>query len=778
MTDSELRARLLSGLVIPALPLALDEQRRWSERHQRGLVRYYNSAGAGGLAVAVHSTQFEIRDPKHALFEPVLRLAAETMNAEAAPDFVRIAGICGRTWQALREAELAASLGYHAALISPSSWKVAPDAEFIAHCRAIAEIMPIVGFYLQPAVGGRVFSYNFWRKFAEIKRVVAIKIAPFNRYQTLEVIRAVTDAGRDDIALYTGNDDSILTDLLTTWPGGRQIVGGLLGQWGVWTQRAVQMLEEVKAARAGASISTDWLTKNAALTDANAAVFDAAHHFHGCIPGILEVLRRQGLVPSVNCLNPDEKLSPGQAAELTRVAAAYPWLTDDEFVATHRAGWLGEDSSAQPAPVEQEPLPALACEILSASVTFREQPFAKPLQLSGGTITEITEATATVRVRCGGQEAEGHGSIYLSDLWAWPDPSLTHAERDAEMRRLCEALAILLSNQSDPPDHPLAHGLRLHAEVSALKEEAVPLLARLVCASPFDAAIHDACGRATGRSAFSFYDEDCAIPAADALFNDGAVRSIRSFLLPQPADAVDGWYVVSGTDPLTDDFAHFVQYRGFRCFKLKTHGKDPQADARRTVEVFQAARALGVASPRLSADSNEGNPDADSVLAYLDALQEMEAEAYEALEYLEQPTGRDIRRHAFDWHAVSARKPVLIDEGLMSEEIFPDIIAQGWGGICLKTCKGHSFNLIAGAWAHQHSLKIAVQDLTNPGLAAIHSCLLAQHTPNLNGVELNSPQFTPAANAAWLEREPALFSPTDGTHRISDPHAPGLGGAL
>ncbi len=340
MTDEQLRARLLTGLVIPALPLALDEERRWSEPHQRALVRYYNRSGAGGLAVAVHSTQFAIRDPQHALFQPVLELAAAVMNAEAAPDFVRIAGICGRTWQALREAELAAALGYHVGLVSPGAWNVAPEEEFLAHCRAVAELLPVIGFYLQPAVGGRVFSYDFWRRFAEIPRVAAIKIAPFNRYQTMDVVRAVTDSGRDDIALYTGNDDSILTDLLTTWPGGRRIAGGLLGQWGVWTQRAVEMLEEVKAARTGDTLATGWLTKNAALTDANAAVFDAAHHFHGCIPGILEVLRRQGLVPSVCCLDPKESLSPGQAEELTRVTAAYPWLTDDDFVREHLSSWL------------------------------------------------------------------------------------------------------------------------------------------------------------------------------------------------------------------------------------------------------------------------------------------------------------------------------------------------------------------------------------------------------------------------------------------------------
>ena len=340
MTDEKLRAQLLAGHVIPALPLALNADRRWSERHQRALVLYYIAAGVGGLAVAVHSTQFAIRDPQHGLFEPVLRLAADTMNAEADLDFIRIAGVCGQTEQALGEAALAVKLGYHAGLISPGGWREASEDAFLAHCQAVSEVIPLIGFYLQPAVGGRVFSYDFWRRFAEIPRVVAIKIAPFNRYQTMDVVRAVTDSGRDDIALYTGNDDSIVTDLLTTWPGGRRIAGGLLGQWGVWTLRAVEMLKEVKAARLNPTLATDWLMKNAALTDANAAVFDAANHFHGCIPGILEVLRRQGLVPSACCLDPHESLSPGQAEELTRVAAAYPWLTDDDFVREHLAEWM------------------------------------------------------------------------------------------------------------------------------------------------------------------------------------------------------------------------------------------------------------------------------------------------------------------------------------------------------------------------------------------------------------------------------------------------------
>ena len=334
-------AAFREGQVIPALPLALHPDGRWSERHQRALVRYYAAAAAGGLAVAVHSTQFAIREPRHGLFEPVLALAAATIT-EAAADrpFVRIAGACGPTPQAVREAETAASLGYHAVLLSPGGWREASEDAFLEHARTVSEVLPVIGFYLQTAVGGRVFSASFWRRFAALPGVVGIKIAPFNRYQTMDVVRAVTEAGRDDLALYTGNDDSIIADLVTPWPGGRWIVGGLLGQWGVWTQRAIQMLNDIKVARGMRVLPAEWLTQNAALTDANAAVFDAAHGFHGCIPGILEVLRRQGLVPSVRCLDPAETLSPGQADEITRVAAAYPWLTDDAFVAANLDSWL------------------------------------------------------------------------------------------------------------------------------------------------------------------------------------------------------------------------------------------------------------------------------------------------------------------------------------------------------------------------------------------------------------------------------------------------------
>jgi dihydrodipicolinate synthase/N-acetylneuraminate lyase len=342
-----LRQHLLAGHVIPALPLALNRRRRWSEQRQRAVMRYYIDAGAGGIAVAVHSTQFEIRDPKHGLHEPVLALAAETitqwLGAKPRP-FARIAGVCGKTPQAVAEAELAARLGYDAVLLSVAAWKEDPERAILRHCRTIADIRPLVGFYLQPAVGGRVLSHRFWREFAEIPNVVAIKIAPFNRYQTLDVVRAVIAADRDDVALYTGNDDNIIADLITPFEFDgqrRYIVGGLLGQWGVWTKRAVEMLAEIKRARRGQRLDAEWLTKNAALTDANAAVFDAANRFAGCIPGIHELLRRQGIFETTACLNPHEKLSPGQAAELDRVTQAYPWLLDNDFVQENLARWLG-----------------------------------------------------------------------------------------------------------------------------------------------------------------------------------------------------------------------------------------------------------------------------------------------------------------------------------------------------------------------------------------------------------------------------------------------------
>jgi dihydrodipicolinate synthase/N-acetylneuraminate lyase len=341
----DIRRHLNLGQVIPAHPLALRPTRTIDEQHQRALTRYYVAAGAGGMAVGVHTTGFRIHDATIGLYRPVLELAAETANASLAHEpraFVRVAGLIGDTAQAVREAQIAQALGYHCGLLSLGAWRDADDAAILAHCARVAEVMPLFGFYLQPAVGGRRLSYAFWREFAEIHNVVAIKVAPFDRYATLDVVRALADAGRDDIALYTGNDDAIVPDLLTDVPvtsGGRaytrHFVGGLLGQWAVWTSRAVTMLRDIQAWRASGAetLPREWLTRGAALTMANAVIFDAAHGYRGCLPGILEILRRQGLVRGTWTFDTQEQLSPGQAEALARLSAQYPDLADDNFVA-------------------------------------------------------------------------------------------------------------------------------------------------------------------------------------------------------------------------------------------------------------------------------------------------------------------------------------------------------------------------------------------------------------------------------------------------------------
>lgn len=340
---------LKQGQVIPAHPLALTAQRQLDERRQRALARYYIDSGAGGLAVGVHTTQFEIRDPEWDLYAPVLALAAEEMGARASDDFIRVAGVVGNTQQAVAEAELAVSLGYHAGLLSLRAFADGSVDDMITHCRAVADVIPVIGFYLQPAVGGRVLPFDFWRRFAEIDNVVAIKMAPFNRYQTLDVIRGVVEAGRvDDIVLYTGNDDNIVMDLLTAHqfmcngePVSARIVGGLLGHWAVWTKGAVDLLRECQAiSQAGDAIPQAMLTRAIEVTDCNAAFFDVANAFHGCIAGVHEVLHRQGLLEGIWCLNPNEGLSPGQFEEIDRVYAAYPHLNDDAFVAEHLDHWL------------------------------------------------------------------------------------------------------------------------------------------------------------------------------------------------------------------------------------------------------------------------------------------------------------------------------------------------------------------------------------------------------------------------------------------------------
>ncbi len=348
--DPAIAAHLGHGLVVPAHPLALDADGRFDERHQRALTRYYVAAGAGGLAVGVHTTQFAIRDTRVGLFEPVLALAADEMSradADRSVPLVRIGGICGPTDQALREAALLVRHGYHAGLVSLAALRDADDAALVRHCREIGEIIPIVGFYLQPAVGGRVLSYAFWRALAELDSLAAIKIAPFNRYQTIDVVRALADSGRDDVPLYTGNDDNIVADLVTLFrfdAGGRRverrIVGGLLGHWAVWTRPAVALLDECHDAAGDGWVPASLLAKGVEITDANAAFFDAANGFAGCIAGLLEVLRRQGLVRSTRCLDPGETLGPGQAEAIERVWQAYPHLNDEAFVRDHLEGWL------------------------------------------------------------------------------------------------------------------------------------------------------------------------------------------------------------------------------------------------------------------------------------------------------------------------------------------------------------------------------------------------------------------------------------------------------
>jgi hypothetical protein len=339
-------AALRRGVAIPAHPLALTAGRTLDARRQRALSRYYLDAGAGGLAVGVHTTQFAIREA--GLYAPVLRLAAEETEGRADRPLLRIAGLAGGTAQAREEAAVARDLGYHAGLLSLAAWRGRDTDEIIAHAETVARAMPLVGFYLQPAVGGMVLDAGFWRRFAAIENVVAIKIAPFNRYRTVDVIRGVVEARAEDrIALYTGNDDHIVADLVTPFtvmrdgaPVTVRIRGGLLGHWSVWTRRAVELLERCRAAAAAPAVPADLLALDPQVTDCNAAVFDVANGFAGVIAGCHEVLRRQGLLAGTWCLDPDEALGPGQAAEIDRVSAAYPHLTDDAFVAANLGRWL------------------------------------------------------------------------------------------------------------------------------------------------------------------------------------------------------------------------------------------------------------------------------------------------------------------------------------------------------------------------------------------------------------------------------------------------------
>ena len=344
---ADVRGLVRRGTVIPAHPLALDARRGLDARRQRALTRYYLDAGAGGLAVGVHATQFAIREA--GLYGPVLELAAAAAEEWTDRPVAMIAGLAGRTRQAVAEAQTAAGLGYHAGLLSLGAMRDDSEDALVAHCRRVAEEIPLVGFYLQPAVGGRPLSAAFWRRFAGIDNAIAVKAAPFDRYRTLDVVRGIVEAGAEDrIAVYTGNDDHILLDLaapVAVRRGGEEVRvrmrGGLLGQWSVWTRRAVELLARIHAAAETGAIDADLLALDSRITDCNGAIFDVANGFRGCIAGCHEILRRQGLLEGIWCLDPDEILSPGQAAEIDRICAAHPDLADDDFVAANLERWLG-----------------------------------------------------------------------------------------------------------------------------------------------------------------------------------------------------------------------------------------------------------------------------------------------------------------------------------------------------------------------------------------------------------------------------------------------------
>lgn len=337
------------GTVIPATPLALDNNRKYDEKSQRVMMRYYLAAGSGGIATAVHSTQFAIRKPEIGLFEPVIRLVSEEIDsfeAKSGKTIVKVCGACGPTEQAVSEAKLAKHYGYDAILLSPGGLNDYSEEYLLERTRSVAEILPVVGFYLQKAVGGRVFSFEYWAKLTEIPNVIGIKCASFNRYTTVDVLRAVAfSSRREEITLYTGNDDNIVNDLFSTYSAGGHIVwfkGGLLGHWCVWTQKAVELFESVRKARMENVIPPVLFALGTAVTEMNNAVFDARNNFAGCIPGMHEVLRRQGLMQNTYCLNPSEKLSPGQKEEIARVSSWYPDLTDDVFVKEHLNEWREE----------------------------------------------------------------------------------------------------------------------------------------------------------------------------------------------------------------------------------------------------------------------------------------------------------------------------------------------------------------------------------------------------------------------------------------------------
>ena len=420
-------------------------------------------------------------------------------------------------------------------------------------------------------------------------------------------------------------------------------------------------------------------------------------------------------------------------------------------------------------------------KILDAEVSFRSQRLRMPLHLSSGVIESLTQAEASIAIEIDGREAIGRGAIYLSDLWAWPDHSWSHEVRDRVLRTLCEMIALELPRRLRQEDlHPLELGLRVH-DLACNELPLTPnptILARAMCGSPFDAAIHDAAGLALKRSAFALYQDAVEIPSADRYFPEiGACRAIAA-VIQRPRSELPAWYIVSRDDCLEHTMIPAIKEHGYRCFKLKVTGRDTQADVTRTVEVYHKAMEHGRGVPRITIDSNEANPSSESVLDYLEQLRAADVHAYDALEYLEQPTERDIRRNVIDWRDVARRKPVLLDEGLTDLSLLEESRRQGYSGLALKTCKGHSMLLASAAWARQHNMLISLQDLTNPGIALIHAALVGSHLPTINGAELNSPQFTPAANYEFLPRLQDLFEPRDGLHQLPHTVPDGLGSNL
>jgi L-alanine-DL-glutamate epimerase-like enolase superfamily enzyme len=420
-------------------------------------------------------------------------------------------------------------------------------------------------------------------------------------------------------------------------------------------------------------------------------------------------------------------------------------------------------------------------EILEADVSFRSQRLATPLKLSSGAIEELTQATVSVVGAMEERRATGRGTVYLSDLWAWRDNSLSHERRDAALRQLCERLAVEVPKHfRDVKLHPLELGLQLHH--LACHDVAIdpnpPVLARAMCASPFDAAIHDAAGQALGRSAFALYEDRLELPSADAYFSEGGACGAIRNIIRQPRLELPAWYIVGMDESLETTLVPAIRQLGYWCFKLKLTGRDNALDVATTIDVYRVAQATASKQVLLTVDTNEANPSVESVVGYIERLKGTDSEAFAALAYLEQPTSRDIRTQPFDWRPVAKHVPVMIDEGLTDLDVLDEARQQGYSGLALKTCKGHSMLLVCAAWALRHGMSISLQDLTNPGISLIHAALVGAHLPTINGAELNSPQFTPSANQEYATRLPELFEPRGGVHRLPREMPVGLGSGL